>query len=143
MKLNKVLLRTTCCALRRKAWRYALLAPEALAKMSEIEEFLDKLKQKGYSSPAGVHWSRLHKVILKYADNPSNEKLSNPLILGGAIASHAAKHERLNEQLKWAEKHGCLNEALTYLGTLSDNKWNISNGSDWNEEHPWVTEGFD
>jgi len=109
--------------------------------MSEIEEFLNEIKNKGLSSPAGMHWDRLRKVILKYAKNQEGEKLLNPLILGGAMASHAAKHERLLDQLKWAEQHCCLQEALTYLKLLSDDKWNKSTGSDWNEEHPWVVDG--
>ncbi len=113
--------------------------------MPKKTEFLKEIKQKGYSSPAGIHWDRLCKTIIKYADNPSNEKLPNPLILGGSIASHAVKHERLAEQLEWAENHGCLNEAITFLKLLlkDEGKWNISNGTDWDEEHPWVTEGFE
>ncbi|WP_339643935.1 hypothetical protein [uncultured Porticoccus sp.] len=113
--------------------------------MSKKSEFLDELKQMGYSSPAGIHWDRLCKTIVKYAANPLNEKLPNPLILGGSIASHAVKFERLSEQLKWAQRHGCLNEAITFLKLLSkdQSKWNVSNGSDWGEEHPWVTQGFE
>ena len=63
--------------------------------MPEIEVFLNEIKIKRLSSPAGMHWDKLRKVIFKYTKNQEGQKLLNPLILGGAIASHAAKHERL------------------------------------------------
>lgn len=108
-------------------------------------QLLEELKALGFSSPAGIHWERLCQTILKYANNPLNEKLPNPLILGGSIASHSAKHERLSAQLDWADKHGCINEAIKYLKLISEDqsKWNVSNGDDWGREHPWTTDGFD
>ena len=111
--------------------------------MSKKEDFLEDLKSKGLSSPDGIHWDRLKKTILKYAKKETDEKLPNPLILGGSIASHAVKHDRLSEQLDWAERHECLQEALTYLSHLSEEKWNKSSNDDWEQEHPWVTDGFD
>jgi hypothetical protein len=113
--------------------------------MSKQIELLNQLKELGYSSPAGIHWDRLCKTINKYAENPSNEKLPPPLILGGSIASHAVKHNRLAEQLEWAKRHSCLNEAITFLQLLlkDQSKWNISKGNVWDEEHPWITDGFE
>lgn len=110
--------------------------------MSDKDDFLAEIKRKGLSSPGGIHWDRLRKIILKYAQGEADEKLPSPLVLGAAIASHADKHERLSEQLDWAERHGCLREALAYLKHLSEDKWNKSNGNDWDKEHPWVTDGF-
>ena len=109
--------------------------------MSEKEEFLEEIKSRGLSSPAGIHWDRLRRTILKYATNQDGEKLKNSLIMGGSIASHAIKHKRLSEQLDWAERHGCLRETLEYLRLLSEDKWNKSTGNDWDEEHPWVKDG--
>jgi len=105
------------------------------AMMSEKNTFLAEIKAKGLSSPAGMHWERLKEYILKYADNHDGDKLLNPLILGASAESHAVKHERLSAQLDWAEKHGSLKEALCYLKTLSDDKWNQSFGNDWNADY--------
>lgn len=105
---------------------------------SEIEAYLEALKAKGLSAPAGIHWDRLCKLLLRYSKVDDSERLQNPLILGGDIASHAVKHERLTHHLEWAERHKCLKEAIFYLDNLAPEKWNRSNGSDWNEEHPWV-----
>jgi hypothetical protein len=112
--------------------------------MSKQDEILNQLKELGYSSPAGIHWDRLRKTIIHYAENPSSEKLPNPLILGGSIASHAHNHNRLAEQLEWAKRHNCLDEAITspHLLLKDRSKWNISDGNDWYDEHPWVTDGF-
>ena len=107
--------------------------------MSEKDDFLAELRRRGLSSPAGIHWARLQKILLRYSKVDDGERLLNPLILGGSIACHAAKHERLAEHLDWAERHGCLAEALVYLRCLSDDKWNQSHGDDWGKEHPWVT----
>ena len=109
-----------------------------LVAMSDIVDTLADFKKRGLSSPAGIHWERLRKLILQYSQVDDDERLPNPLILGGAIASHTHKHERLAEQLAWAERHGCLNEALSYLKLLPEEHWNRSRGDDWDREpEPW------
>jgi len=103
--------------------------------MSEKNTFLAEIKDKGLSSPAGMHWEMLKDYILKYADSHDGDKLLNPLILGASMASHSVKYERLSSQLDWAEKHGSLKQALTYLKALAEDKWNQSNGNDWDEDY--------
>lgn len=106
--------------------------------MKSKDDFLLELKAKGWSSPAGIHWDRLRKLLLRNSKVDDNERLLNPLILGGNMASHALKHERLNEQLDWAIRHGCIDEALRYLERLPEKCWNISISDDWDEEHLWA-----
>lgn len=100
--------------------------------------FLNLLKEKGLSSPAGKYWDRFCKYIKRNAENPDDEKLLNPLILGGAIASHAVKHERLSEHLDWAIRHSCFDKALLYLEKMPEGHWNkCYRPEEWDEEHPW------
>jgi len=63
------------------------------------------------------------------------------LIFGGAFAFHAGKHERLGEQLDWAESHGCVDAAIRIMIRVDDSKWNIAVSSDhWFEDHAWTKE---
>ena len=101
-------------------------------------QFLESIRSSNRSSPSGMHWENFRKLLVRSAKVETKFKLLNPLILGGDIASHAEKHLRLSEQLDWAEAHGCLNEALTFLAALPATAWNASNGTDWHDEHPWA-----
>lgn len=101
-------------------------------------QFLDSIRSDNRSSPTGVHWESFRKLLVRSAKTDARYKLPNPLILGGDIASYADKHRRLSEQLDWAEDHGCLGEALVFLANLPSGAWNTSDGSDWDQEHPWV-----
>ena len=132
---------------------------------SDRKNLLIELKKRGYSSPAGIHWSKLHRMLVRLgrvatdgdpigtvfpsddlffsSDDPMNtlsskDKCPNPLILGGDMASDAVKHKRLIEQLDWAERHGCLGQALSYLKNLDDSSWNQSPHEKWSDEHPWA-----
>lgn len=100
--------------------------------------FLESIRTDNRSSPAGMHWENLRKHLVRSAKIETKYKLLNPLILGGDIASHAEKHLRLSEQLDWAEAHGCLDEALTFLTALPPTAWNVSAGVDWHYDHPWA-----
>ena len=108
--------------------------------MKTKQDFLDGIKEKGFSSPAGIHWDRFCNFIKRKSIVDDQERLLNPLILSGSVGSHADKHERLTEHLDWAERHGCIDEAIDYLERLldSEEKWNVSQGDDWDKEHPWV-----
>ena len=132
---------------------------------SDKKNFLIELKARGLTHLAGVHWVKLHRMLVRLgrgatADDSigtvfpsddlfskpedsmntlsSKDKCPNPLILGGSIASDAVKHERLIEQLDWAERHCCLGQALNYLKKLDDSDWNQSSHEDGTDGHPWV-----
>ena len=101
-------------------------------------QFLDSIRSDNRSCPTGVHWEIFRKLLVRSAKTDARYKLPNPLILGDDITSYADKHRRLSEQLDWAEAHGCLDEALTFLARLPLDAWSTSDGSDWDTEHPWV-----
>ena len=130
---------------------------------SDKKNFLIELRVRGLTHPVGMHWSKLHRMLVRFGrgatdgdsvatafpsddlfsktDNPmdtlsSKDKCPNPLILGGSIASDAVKHEQLIEQLDWAERHGCLDQALNYLKKLNDSDWNKSQCEKWSDGHP-------
>ena len=66
------------------------------------EEFLEKIKANGQSSPAGIHWHKFCNFLKRKSKVDDNEKLLTPLILGGSMCSHAVKFQRLSEHLEWA-----------------------------------------
>lgn len=101
-------------------------------------QFLESLRADNRSSPIGMHWENFRMHLVRSAIKDAQYKLPNPLFLGGDIASYADKYRRLSEQLDWAETHGCLDEALVYLAKLPSNAWTTSDGSDWDQKHPWV-----
>ena len=99
------------------------------------EDFLAQLKVRLISAPAGIHWARFCKKLARLAGTPDTRDIPNPLVLGGAIASHYVKHDRLREQLDWAESHGCLDAAIRLLEAMDDSKWNIARSiNEWHEE---------
>lgn len=104
------------------------------------QSFLDGLRATNRSCPGGKYWPRFFQYVIRVAPIAPKYRLLNPLILGGSIASHACKHQRLSEQLDWADDHGCLAQALRYLERLPADSWVVSDGADWNREHPWVEE---
>ena len=112
-----------------------------MSEQSERTKLLADLKQRGFSSPAGIHWGNLWKLLKKFGGEDSEDKLLNPLILNGALCSDAEKYERLNQHLNWAERHGCLGHALNYLNKLDDSSWNQRPYENWSDEFP--TEEFD
>ena len=67
--------------------------------MASKREFLEAIRTEKRSAPAGKHWDSFYKHLLHIAKIDPQSKLLNPLILGGDIASDAAKHMRLSEQL--------------------------------------------
>ena len=102
------------------------------------DAFLLAIKQKGKSSPSAKYWDQLCKLLQKHERSPETDRLKNPLILGGSIASDAHKHERLGEQLDWTIRHECFDEAMELLEKLPEDAWNTCPLNEWEEEHPWV-----
>lgn len=85
-----------------------------------IDEYLAALKAEWRSSPEGIYWHRFFELLQSYAqaDGPPR-----PFILSGSASSNASKLVRLGEQLEWAAQHGCLDEALNYLGGVDRAHW--------------------
>ncbi|WP_374962925.1 hypothetical protein [Spongiibacter tropicus] len=109
-----------------------------MSSNAEIDEFLDEFKALSRSSPGGIHWDGLRKLLVRRAGHDEHDRLLNPLILGGSIAPDAEKHERLRHHLEWAYRHGCLADAIEYLKKLPENAWNVAPVHTWEDRHPWL-----
>lgn len=98
------------------------------------EVFLAALKTQGRSSPAGIAWAEFHRFLAqkRMADQPAPPV---PLILAASGASNATKHERLAEQLKWADMNAILDEAIRYLEAIPTERWNVGSLESWTREN--------
>ena len=105
--------------------------------VDEPDLLLTNLKERGFSSPAGIHWDEFRKLLVRQANNTAEDRFPPPLILAASIESDAVKFNRLREQINWAKRNGCLEQALDYLRSLDDSSWNRCPVEKWNEEHPW------
>lgn len=102
-----------------------------------VKEFLDRIRQEGRSSPAGMYWDDFYNLLRRRAEAVGVAKPPVPLILAAAGESDSSKHRRLADQLAWAEANGVLPEALTFLAALSAEKWNHSSAEDWDRSSYW------
>jgi hypothetical protein len=98
-----------------------------------IDSLLVLLKEKGWSSPAGLEWQRFYEFLAKKR-SPSQPTPPVPLILAASGESPSSKHRRLASQLAWAAEGGILPEAIHYLETLPEGKWNIHPLDKWNKD---------
>jgi hypothetical protein len=97
--------------------------------------FMDELRQRGRSSPAGRYWHDFTVAIGQRAQLGDDSRPPPPLILAASGASNASKFQRLSEQLEWAERHGVLTEALVFLGGLSEEQWTTGSVEDWDQSN--------
>jgi hypothetical protein len=98
-----------------------------------IDSFLALLKAKGWSSPAGLEWQHFYEFLTKKMSS-SQAAPPVPLILAASGESPSSKHRRLASQLAWAAEGGILPEAIHYLETLPEEKWNIRPLDKWNKD---------
>jgi hypothetical protein len=103
---------------------------------STIDSFLAGIKEKGQSSPAGHAWQQFYEFLAN-RKGAAQSPPPVPLILAASGESSASKHRRLASQLAWASEGGILQEALHYLETLSDEKWDTSPLDRWNKDSYW------
>lgn len=96
-----------------------------------INEFLERIKAEGRSSPAGQHWLAFHELLCNHARAFGSNRPPVPLILAASGEANSTKHERLAEQLRWAQSNGALREALQFLTELSPDRWNRGTAEDW------------
>lgn len=92
--------------------------------------FLQSRAGKGYPCPRPQEWAQFYKLILRHrSEGAPTPPIS--LILGGASSTNASKAHRLEEQLRWAADHDCLEPALDFLLSLDDAQWVESPKEDW------------
>lgn len=102
------------------------------ADARRIEAYLASLQAEWRSSPAGLDWHRLVKLLDAHSSNPDDQP-PPPFILAASGESNASKLHRLGEQLRWAAEHGCLDAALTFLDNVPLEKWNTGGPHRWNK----------
>lgn len=103
-----------------------------MSSLGRIEAFLSEIKLEGRSSPSGKHWHDFWKWLSKHSTKQT-EKPAMPLILAASGSSDFAKHDRLREQLMFAERHGFGSEAIEWLNSLALDAWNHGTESNWHQ----------
>ncbi len=98
-----------------------------------IEDLLITLKADERSSPAGAHWQKFWEFLGESA-TPDDKSPPVPLILAASGASDDTKHKRLGAQLAWAEKAGCLAQAIEALTAIPPENWNHGSSVQWNQD---------
>lgn len=106
-------------------------------KADAVDEFLGRIKAEGRSSPNGQYWDSFYKLLCRHADRGKESRPPAPLILAASGESSSVKHQRLEEQLRWAAARGILPEALQFLANLQPDQWNCGAAADWHRESYW------
>lgn len=101
-----------------------------MSLINGVDAFLSEIKAEGRSSPAGKHWQDFWNWLEKQVPNQI-EKPPVPLILAASGASDMTKHDRLREQLMFAEKYGFSLKAIELLASLPHDAWNHGAESNW------------
>ena len=103
-----------------------------MSPLEKVDNFLSEIKTEGRSSPAGRNWRDFWKWLEKRV--PAQiDKPPIPLILAASGASDSTKHDRLREQLMFAERHGFALEAIGWLNSLAYDDWNHGSESNWHQ----------
>jgi hypothetical protein len=96
-----------------------------------IDDFLERIKTEGRSSPAGMHWMAFHELLCSHAGAVGANRPPMPLILAASGEADSTKHQRLAEQLHWAQANGALTEALQFLSDLAPDRWTRGTAENW------------
>jgi len=96
-----------------------------------INNFLERIKTEGRSSPAAMHWMAFHELLCSHAGAVGANRPPMPLILAASGEADSTKHRRLGEQLRWAQANGALTEALQFLSDLAPDRWNRGTAENW------------
>jgi hypothetical protein len=113
-----------------------MLVTEAMMGKDRIEAFLADCKAAGRSSPAGMAWHEFW-TWLSAAKPADADGPPVPLILAASGESDASKHSRLRKQLDWADRHGLLDVALSWLADLPAERWNTGRLDSWHADSYW------
>jgi hypothetical protein len=79
---------------------------------------------KGRVCPLADKWQELWGMLPGRRQVGGSWEPPLPLILGAwNYTSNSEKLLRLNEHIRWADKHGMINEVGAYLRSLPDSDW--------------------
>jgi hypothetical protein len=100
-----------------------------------INALLERAKAEGRSSPSGLSWAQFHELLCSHMRSAEGMKPPMPLILAASGESNSVKHQRLAEQLHWAQANGCLAESLQFLNDLEPEQWNQGRAESWSQSN--------
>ena len=95
------------------------------------EGWLQRIKQQNRSSPASHAWAEFWRWLQTAAPR-ARTRPPMPLILGASGEPAANKHQRLGMQLRWAQMHDILPQAIRWPDACPIEKWETTPPSDWN-----------
>jgi hypothetical protein len=78
-----------------------------------------------------------HELLCRHATRAGAGDPPRPFILAASGESNSSKHERLGEQLRWAQANGIIVEALDFLRSLRSDQWNQSTTNNWHKPSYW------
>ena len=93
-------------------------------------EYLNGLRQQGWSCPKADHWVRFHELLSENSSDDLDQP-PRPFILAALVESAGSKHCCLSEQLYWAIGHGCFEKALEFLEHLEARHWEKCSPEQW------------
>ena len=101
-----------------------------MSDISAIDNFLGDMRREGRFAPKPKQWADFHRVLTRGIDQDAWPPL--PLILSAHWSTTAQeKHSRLEVHLHWAEDHGRLDDAISYLLALSEDDWCPMTADQW------------
>jgi len=92
--------------------------------MTSVEELLGYCRENGRICPRPQQWNELYQLLLTTPRTVVGQKPRLPLILAAWWeTSDEEKHERLEQQIRWAHDHAMFHPAAKYLASLPEDKW--------------------
>lgn len=87
--------------------------------MSLLETVLNEVTKEGRVCLQPPHWNKLWELI-----GARNGGSPAPLILAAwNFSSDLEKRLRLQEQIRWADAHGCLERVYDFMTDLDEGDW--------------------
>lgn len=83
-------------------------------------------RENGRVCPPPIPWNELWKRLCAVADERKEKRPPAPFILAvwsGSQTSPSEKAQRLREQIEWADAHGALQSAESFLRGLDESQW--------------------
>ena len=89
-----------------------------------VEDVIEYCRDKNRVCPMPQQWSKLWKMLPNRRRDDDGWQPPSPLILAAwHVTPNMMKMLRLVEHIQWAEKHGALESAATFLHKLNEEDW--------------------
>ncbi len=91
---------------------------------ADLDNIRAYCRQNGRVCPIAYKWNELFELLPNRRRSGSGGwEPPAPLILAAWDSPHLSKMMRLDEHLVWADKHGALEEVVTFLKRLPEHEW--------------------